>query len=26
MREGMRLHGVRYFVEADLASYFDSVN
>jgi group II intron reverse transcriptase/maturase len=26
MREGMRLHGVRYVVEADLASYFDSVN
>ncbi|MBV9578281.1 MAG: hypothetical protein JO057_06810, partial [Chloroflexi bacterium] len=26
MREDMRLHGVRYVVEADLASYFDSVN
>src|SRR6266508_5507961 len=26
MREGMRLHGARYVVEADLASYFDSVN
>jgi RNA-directed DNA polymerase len=26
LREGMRLHGVRYVVEADLASYFDSVN
>jgi group II intron reverse transcriptase/maturase len=26
VREGMRLHGVRYVVEADLASYFDSVN
>jgi group II intron reverse transcriptase/maturase len=26
MREGMRLRGVRYVVEADLASYFDSVN
>jgi retron-type reverse transcriptase len=22
MREGMRLHGVRYVVEVDLASYF----
>jgi RNA-directed DNA polymerase len=26
LREGMRQHGVRYVVEADLASYFDSVN
>src|SRR5438067_7079756 len=26
MREGMRLNAVRYVVEADLASYFDSVN
>jgi RNA-directed DNA polymerase len=26
LREGMRLQGVRYVVEADLASYFDSVN
>jgi len=26
LREGMRLHGARYVVEADLASYFDSVN
>jgi RNA-directed DNA polymerase len=26
LREGMRLHGVCYVVEADLASYFDSVN
>src|ERR1700730_14397440 len=26
LREGMRLHGVRWVVEADLASYFDTVN
>ena len=26
LRDGMRLHGVRYVLEADLASYFDSVN
>jgi RNA-directed DNA polymerase len=26
LREGMRQHGARYVVEADLASYFDSVN
>src|SRR2546428_355744 len=26
LRDGMRLHGMRYVVEADLASYFDSVN
>ncbi len=26
LRTGMRAHGVRYVVEADLASYFDSVN
>ncbi len=26
LREGMRLHEVRYVVEVDLASYFDSVN
>jgi RNA-directed DNA polymerase len=26
LREGMRLNGVRWVVEADLASYFDTVN